>query len=126
MDKIVIVRAKIKTENIYNEGYICIDKENNIIEGILGLDYIKIEIFKNIMTLSLHENLYFIYDGVLRNAIRDTTFISKKLYCNELYCPDEYYLYGNNSETMLLTLEGCEYDTKKIKIVLENLNRFRP
>jgi len=122
MEKVAI-RSQYKTKNTICDGYICID--NNIIEGVFGLDYIKIDIIHNKMNLYLYENTYTIQNGFLQSHLHFKNYTSKNMYSSTLYCPEIYILSSENYNEMLLDLIECEKNVIKLQSIFEELDKVK-
>jgi len=119
----VAIRAQYDTEDIVCDGYICID--NNCIEGIFGIDYVKIDIINNTMHLSLHENIYSKKDDIIINYTRSRNFISQTLYSSQLYCPESYILFCQDYGMSLSLIETID-DKYEVNKIFRELSEIRP
>lgn len=119
----VAIRATYKTETVYNEGYICIDGDT--IEGVFGLDYVKIDFSPgNSFFFILYEMSFSVEDKQLLASIKRSIYESQKLYVPELCSPEDYLLFGSEGD-MNLSLIEVETDIAKIKEVFESLEKVR-
>lgn len=119
----VIIRAQYDTEDIFCDGYICID--GNCIEGIFGIDYVKIDIIENSIHLLLHEKIYTNKGDSLFNYTRSRTFISQTLYSSKLYCPESYILFYQDYGMSLSLIETVK-DSWKVNEIFKELSKIRP
>lgn len=122
--KRVALRAEYRTENVFNEGYICIseDGKEQEIEGVFGLDYLKI-IFtsENTFDLILYENIIKPTDDGVCSSIVTTIFESQMLYVPELTCPEQYLLSSQTSLMRLNLLKRVQNDLNTIFNDLESV-----
>ncbi len=119
----VAIRAQYDTENIVCDGYICIN--GDCIEGIFGIDYVKINIVKNSMNLFLHEDVYEKKNNSLFHYNRSRTFLSQSLYSSKLYCPESYILFCHDCGMSLSLIETVK-DKKKVDEIFRELSKIRP
>lgn len=119
----VAIRAQYDTEDIVCEGYICI--HDNCIEGIFGVDYVKIEIIKNSMNLLLQENIYTKKGDFLFNYTRSREFISQNMYSSKLNCPESYILFCNDYGMCLSLIEKID-NIHTVNEIFKELSKIRP
>lgn len=121
--KEIVVRAIIRTETVFNEGYLHINGE--IIEGIFTLDYVRINLDGKEMFLTLIERS--IYYDEMNNLIHKCTFnYYKQRYShNYLYSPDTYSLCDETGSLLTISLEEPIKDSDEISQILKDINYVR-
>ena len=128
--KRVVLRAEYKTEYTFNEGYICIEEDDNkktSIEGIFGLDYVRIDFSDhNTFDLVLVETIYKPTNQKVLCSQKTTIFTSQKLFSSELYCPEQYLLCDGKDGFLSLSLIERERDISKTKEIYQRMIQLRP
>ena len=126
----VVLRAEYKTEYVFNEGYICIeekDKGQKVIEGIFGLDYVRIDFSDdNSFDLVLIESIYTLKNNLLFCTPKTTIYTSQRLFSPELYCPEQYLLCDGKDGFLSLSLLERERNLSKAKEIYQHMIQLRP
>ena len=120
----VVMRATYTTETIYNEGFVCVS--DNGIEGIFGLDYFRLKPMDNCFELMMSEFTVASKFNRCYVGIRRKHYISQTLYDTQLYCPETYLFFSNNStDGICLSLTEKVNDNYKIAEVFSDLEMLR-
>ena len=124
----IALRAEYRTDNIFNEGYICISKDGDeeIIEGIFGTDYLKLDfIDESTLHLLLCETVVVPVRYICISVPFKTAYESYEIYHHEISCPDEYY-FENDRESLSLCILSMENSPEKIETIFNLLDNVRP
>ena len=84
----IVLRAKVKTAKMVNDGYIIIDGEKK--DGILGHDYIQIDSDDDCIYLTYYEYKYDLSEKKPKFFFTTKHYINASAYSTELCCPEKY------------------------------------
>lgn len=117
--KEIVTRATIKTDTVYNTGFLHI--KDSLIEGVFTLDYADIILANNIMELLLKEHDFdFFAPGFVRHTVVPTIYTTR--YPHQfLYVPDTYSLCDASGRVLILSLEEVIYDSTLIASILQKI-----
>lgn len=123
----IVLRAEYSTDDIFNDGFICIckDGKSETIEGVFGNDYIELE-FVDYKTLHmiLHEKVIVRVRHLHLSVPIKTAYECTDLYIPEISCPDEYYL-ENEYSSLSLRILSKENSPEKIDKIFKSLEAIR-
>lgn len=117
--KEIVTRATIKTDTVYNTGFIHI--KDSLIEGVFTLDYVDIILANNTMELLLKEHHFdFFKPGFVRHRIVPTIYTTH--YSHQfLYVPDTYPLCDTSGHVLILSLDEVVHDPSLIASILRRI-----
>ena len=123
----IALRAEYTTDDIFNEGFICIckDGKTETIEGVFGNDYIEFEFVDDkTLHMILHEKVIVRVRHLLLRVPIKTAYKCTELYIPEISCPDEYY-FENGISTLSLSIISKEKSPEKIDKIFKSLEEVR-
>ena len=119
--KEAVIRETIKTNNVFNEGFIHIKDDS--IEGCFTFDYVKITLTSNLLSLELYERNFY-----LENTFKYTTNIKFfSCHCSDetLYVPQSYTLFSEDHSVLILRLEQVVPNSPNLTKILKKIETTR-
>lgn len=117
--KELVVRATLKTDQYFNEGYIHISKE--LCEGIFTLDYLSLTVLDNKIVVHVSDNTFNSNGNLVR---KEKLFFSYYPY-DELFIPDDYILHDYDGNTLFLSITKIISDKEDISKILDQIALIR-
>lgn len=119
-----VLRANYKTANCINDGFIFIN--GNTIQGLFGLDILRLDFQVNHFILTLHENVYTSKDKMIYYETKDSIYESQSVYDRQIYAPETYIFFNKNDKKDGLSLEitAREYDESRVNEAVDIYRKF--